>query len=123
VKKPERLEALAYVVLLAIATMVRAIIQRQARHYAEAKGEELPIPGERMTKRPTARMILDSFDAVIVMILSPTAAECCPNRRCLPTRCSGLWECRRPSTLPSRAKRETPKNSEPECARVLKMGH
>jgi len=67
VKKPERLEALAYVVLLA--TMVRAIIQRRARHYPEAKGEELPIPGERMTKRPTARMILDSFDAVIVMIL------------------------------------------------------
>ena len=67
VKKPERLEALAYVVLLA--AMVRAIIERRARRYAEIKNEELPIPGKRMTKRPTARMILDSFDAVVVVIL------------------------------------------------------
>jgi len=67
VKKPERLEALAYVVLLA--AMVRAIIQRLARRYAEITNEELPIPGKRMTKRPTARMILDSFDAVVVVIL------------------------------------------------------
>ena len=52
VKKPERLEALAYVVLLA--AMVRAIIQRRARRYAEITNEELPIPGKRMTKRPTA---------------------------------------------------------------------
>ena len=67
VKRPERLEALAYVVLLA--AMVRAIIQRRARRYAEIKNEELSIPGRRMTKRPTARMILDSFDAVVVVIL------------------------------------------------------
>ena len=67
VKKPERLEALAYVVLLA--AMVRAIIQRRARRYAEIKNEELPIPGKRMTKRPTARMILDSSDEVIVVML------------------------------------------------------
>ncbi|MEA4883243.1 MAG: hypothetical protein VB144_06240, partial [Clostridia bacterium] len=67
VKKPERLEALAYVVLLA--ALVRAIIQRRARRYAEATNEELPIPGKRTTKRPTARMILDSFDAVIVVQL------------------------------------------------------
>lgn len=52
VKKPERLGALAYVVLLA--AMVRAIIQRRARRYAEANDEELPIPGKRTTKRPTA---------------------------------------------------------------------
>ena len=67
VKKPERLEALAYVVLLA--AMVRAIIERRARRYAEIENEELPIPGKRMTERPTARMILDSFDAVVVVIL------------------------------------------------------
>lgn len=67
VKKPDRLEAFAYVVLLA--AMVRAIIQRRARRYAEANDEELPIPGKRMTKRSTARMILGSFDAVIVVTL------------------------------------------------------
>ena len=71
-KKPERLGALAYVVLLA--AMVRAIIQRRARRYAEANDEELPIPGKRMTKRHTARMILNSFDAVIVVIL-PSGAR------------------------------------------------
>jgi hypothetical protein len=67
VKKPERLEALAYVALLA--AVVRAIIQRRARRHAESTGEELPIPGKRTTKRPTARMLLDSFDAVIVVKL------------------------------------------------------
>lgn len=67
VKKPERLEALAYVTLLA--AMVRAIIHRRVRRYAQANNEEFPLPGKRTTKRPTARQILDSFDAVIVVIL------------------------------------------------------
>ena len=67
VKKPERLEALAYVVLLA--ALVRAVMQRRARRYAEATGEPLPIPGKRTSMRPTARMILDSFDTIIVIIL------------------------------------------------------
>jgi transposase len=67
VKKPERLEALAYVVLLA--ALVRAIIQRRVRRYAQANNEEFPLPGKRKTNRPTGRQILDSFDAVIVVIL------------------------------------------------------
>jgi hypothetical protein len=119
VKKPERLEALAYVVLLA--AMVRAIIQRRARRYAEANDEELPIPGKRMTKRPTARMILDSFDAVIVVIL-PNGTRMLSESKMSPDkmfRALGVS----PSvyvTIP----RETraPQDSEPECARVLKMG-
>jgi transposase len=119
VKKPERLGALAYVVLLA--AMVRAIIQRRARRYAEANDEELPIPGKRMTKRPTARMILDSFDAVIVVIL-PNGTRMLSESKMSPDkmfRALGVS----PSvyvTIP----RETraPQDSEPECARVLKMG-
>jgi len=67
VKKPERLEALAYIVLLA--AMVRAIIQRRARRYAQANDEEFTLPGNRKTNRPTGRQILDLFDAVIVVIL------------------------------------------------------
>ena len=67
VKKPERLEAPAYVVLPA--TIVRAIILSRVRRYAEAKDEEMPIPGEFMTRRPTARMLKDSFGAVTVVIL------------------------------------------------------
>lgn len=63
VKKPERLEALAYV--LVFATLVRAIIERRGRRYAEATGEELPIPGKRTSTRPTPRMILDSFDPIM----------------------------------------------------------
>ncbi|MEA4884561.1 MAG: hypothetical protein VB144_13070 [Clostridia bacterium] len=43
--------------------------QRRARRYAEATDEELPLPGKRTTKRPTARTILDSFDAVIFVQL------------------------------------------------------
>ena len=41
VKKPERLEALAYVVLLA--ALVRAVMQRRARRYAEATDERFPF--------------------------------------------------------------------------------
>lgn len=52
----ERLMALANVVLLA--AMARAIIQRWAQRYADTNDKELPIPGKRMTKRPTARTIL-----------------------------------------------------------------
>jgi hypothetical protein len=40
VKKPERLEALAYVVLLV--AMVRVIIRRRARRYAEANDVSYP---------------------------------------------------------------------------------
>ena len=64
---PERLEALAYVVLLAV--LVRASIERRARRYAEATGEELPIPGKRTSTQPTARIILDSFEPIIVVIM------------------------------------------------------
>ena len=119
VKKPQRLEALAYVVLLA--AMVRAIIQRRARRYAEIKNEELPIPGKRMTKRPTARMILDSFDAIVVVILSD-GSRMLSESRLFPHkmfRALGVS----PSvyvTIP----RETwdPQNSADQCTRVLKMG-
>ena len=119
VRKPERLEALAYVVLLA--AMVRAIIQRRARRYAEIKNEELPIPGKRMTKRPTARMILDSFDAIVVVILSD-GSRMLSESRLFPHkmfRALGVS----PSvyvTIP----RETwdPQNSADQCTRVLKMG-
>lgn len=45
VKKPERLEALACVALLA--ALARAVMQRRARRYAEATDELLPIPGKR----------------------------------------------------------------------------
>jgi transposase len=44
VKKPERLEALAYVILLS--ALVSVVMQRRARRYAEATGEPLPIPGK-----------------------------------------------------------------------------
>jgi len=46
VKKPERPGGFrAYVVLLA--ALVRAVMQRRARRYAEATDEPLPIPGKR----------------------------------------------------------------------------
>ena len=66
-RQPARLETLVHVVLLDVE--VGALAQRRARRYAEAKSQELWIPGRRMTQRHTARMILDSFDAVIVVIL------------------------------------------------------
>ena len=67
VKKSERVKALAYVVLFA--ALVRAIIEPRARRYAEATGEELPIPGKMTSTRPTARMILDLFVPIIVVMM------------------------------------------------------
>jgi len=66
VKTPECLETLACVVLLA--ALVQAIVERRARRYAEATGEKLPIPGERTSTRPTARIILDSLEPIIVVV-------------------------------------------------------
>ena len=83
VKKPERLEALAYVVLLA--ALVRAIIERRGRRYAEATGEELPVPGKRTSTRPTARMILDSFDPIIVVIM-PDGTRALAESRLVPDK-------------------------------------
>lgn len=83
VKKPERLEALAYVVLLA--ALVRAVMQRRARRYAEATDEPLPIPGKRTSMRPTARMILDSFDTIIVIIL-PDGTRALADTRLFPDK-------------------------------------
>lgn len=62
----ERLEALAYVALLA--TTVRAIIHRRARWCVQATNEEFPLPGKRTTKRSTTHPILGSFDDVVGVI-------------------------------------------------------
>ncbi|MDI7246741.1 MAG: hypothetical protein QME92_04630 [Bacillota bacterium] len=83
VRKPERLEALAYVVPLA--AFVRAIIERRARRYAEATGKELPLPGKRNSTRPTARMVPDSFDPITVVMTSdgiraPAESPLCPDK-------------------------------------------
>lgn len=85
VKKPERLEALAYVVLLA--ARVRAIMQRRVGRYADAVDKPLPIPGKRTSMRPTARMILDSFDTIIVITL-PDGTRAFAGTRLFPDKMS-----------------------------------
>jgi len=83
VRKPECLEALAYVVPLA--AFVRAIIEQHARRYAEATGKELPLPGKRTSTLPTARIIPDSFDPITVVITpdgtrAPAESPLCPDK-------------------------------------------
>jgi len=44
----------------------RAVMQKRARPFVEEKDGPLPIPSKRM--RPTARMILDAFDTMVVIV-------------------------------------------------------
>ena len=63
-KKQSRIEALGYVLLMAL--FIATLLERRVRNNLEAEGTPIMIPGKRNTMRPTARMILDMLDAVQV---------------------------------------------------------
>ena len=56
-KKQSRVEALGYVLLMAL--LLATLLERRVRRNLEAEGAPIMIPGKRMTMRPTARMILE----------------------------------------------------------------
>lgn len=116
VKKPERLEALAYVVLLA--ALVRAVIQRRAGRYAEATDKPLPIPGKRISMRPTARIMLDSFDTIIVIIL-PDGTRVLGGYVAIPRQDVQSLGCIYTRRL---YKSHDPQNSKSQCLRMPKIG-
>lgn len=63
-KKQSRIEALGYVLLMAL--FIATLLERRVRNNLEAEGTPIMIPGKRNTMRPTARMILDMLDTVQV---------------------------------------------------------
>lgn len=61
-KSPRRIEALAYVVMLAL--LVAAFIERRVRFALAKSNQIIEIVGKRKTNRPTIRVILDMLSTV-----------------------------------------------------------
>jgi transposase len=64
-KKPERIEALGLVLLLAL--LVWRLIERTLRVHVETTGKPLPGWDKKTTQKPTAFMMMTKFSAVIVL--------------------------------------------------------
>jgi transposase len=68
-KKPERIEALGLVLLLAL--LIWRLIERSLRIHVETTGNALPGWDKKETTRPTAFMLMTKFAAVIVLKVGP----------------------------------------------------
>ena len=67
-KTPERVEALGYVMLLAL--MVYTSIERETRKALQEENEAVIIPGKVKTRTPTGNAILETFEKIIVLIMT-----------------------------------------------------
>ncbi len=72
-KKPSRVQALAYVLLMAL--LIFNLLERRVRKAVQSEGVPLLIPGKVKTHTPTGKKILESLELVMTM----TTAD--PNRR------------------------------------------
>jgi transposase len=68
-KKPERLEALGLVLLLAL--LLWRLMERAMRTYVDSTGTPLPGWDKKATERPTSFMMVTKFAGVIVVQLGP----------------------------------------------------
>jgi transposase len=68
-KKPERIEALGLVLLLAL--LIWRLIERSLRLHVETTGNVLPGWDKKETTRPTAFMLMTKFAAVMVLKVGP----------------------------------------------------
>lgn len=64
-KKPKRVEALAYVLLIAL--LLFGILERRVREAMKTESEPLIIPGKVKTFTPTGKKILETLETVLVM--------------------------------------------------------
>ncbi len=64
IKKQSRVEALGYVLLMAL--LIAMLLQRRVRENLAKEETPLEIPGKVKTLKPTARMILDVLDTIKV---------------------------------------------------------
>ncbi len=72
-KKPSRVQALAYVLLIAL--LIFNLLERRVREAMKSEDEPLIIPGKVKTFTPTAKKILESLEMVLTMTTDD------PNRR------------------------------------------
>jgi transposase len=68
-KKPERIEALGLVLLLAL--LLWRLMERAMRTYVDSTSTPLPGWDKKVTERPTAFMMITKFAGVIVVKLGP----------------------------------------------------
>jgi transposase len=68
-KKPERIEALGLVLLLAL--LLWRLMERQMRAHVESTGRPLPGWDKKTTERPTAFMMMTKFAGVLVCKVGP----------------------------------------------------
>jgi transposase len=68
-KKPERIEALGLVLLLAL--LIWRLMERSLRLHVERTGNALPGWDKQVTMRPTAFMMITKFTAVMVLKVGP----------------------------------------------------
>ena len=68
-KKPERIETLGFVLLLAL--LIWRLIERSLRLHVETTGNVLPGWDKKETTRPTAFMLMTKFVAVMVLKVGP----------------------------------------------------
>ena len=68
-KKPERIEALGLVLLLAL--LIWRLMERSLRLHVEMTGNALPGWDKQETTRPTAFMMMTKFTAVMVLKVGP----------------------------------------------------
>jgi transposase len=67
-KKPSRMEALAYVFLITL--LIFGLMERRVREAMKNETEPLIIPGKVKTFRPTGKKILESLEFIMVMTTS-----------------------------------------------------
>jgi transposase len=68
-EKPERIEALGLILLLAL--LLWRLIERSLRQHVESTHSKLPGWDHKLTDRPTAFMMMTKFSSVIVLKMGP----------------------------------------------------
>lgn len=78
-KRPDRIQALAYVVLMAV--LVKNLIERRVRRAMKMESEPLIMPGKKKSWEPTGDKILDLFSGIDVVMTGPGKREFSMGRR------------------------------------------
>jgi transposase len=72
-KRPERVEALAYVVLMAV--LIKNLLERRVRKALKNEQEPLILPGNKKSFEPTGDKILEIFSVIDVIVFSSNHKE------------------------------------------------
>ncbi|MEW5920204.1 MAG: IS1634 family transposase [Bacillota bacterium] len=83
-KKPSRIKALAYVILIAL--LLFHLLERRVREALKQEDEPLLIPGKKKTFKPTGKKILESLENMIVVTTADPLRRAFPRNLKIPER-------------------------------------